>query len=91
MNTIAKKDRYLISFIKKILTQFKGTKYFTMIDIYQVFYQIKMFKDSKELTTFLTRFNVFKYLIILFGLCNGLVSWQHLINDILFDFLYYFV
>ncbi len=26
-----------------------------------------------------------------FGLCNGPASWQHLINDTLFDFLYRFV
>ena len=50
-----------------------------------------MSKDSKELTTFLTRFGVFKYLVMPFGFCNGLASWQHLINDMLFDFLYYFV
>lgn len=28
---------------------------------------------------------------MLFGLCNRLVSWQHLINNIWFDFLYCFV
>ena len=26
-----------------------------------------------------------------FGLCNGLASWQHFINDTLFNFLYRFV
>lgn len=26
-----------------------------------------------------------------FGLCNKLALWWHLINDILFDFLHYFV
>ncbi len=50
-----------------------------------------MSKDSKELTTFLTRFGVFKYLVMLFGLCNGLTSEQHLINNLLFDFLHCFV
>ena len=50
-----------------------------------------MSEDSEELTTFLTRFGAFKYLVMPFGLCNGPASWQHLINDILFDFLYCFV
>ncbi len=50
-----------------------------------------MSEDSEELTTFLTRLGSFKYLIIPFGLCNGPASWQHLINDILFDFLHHFV
>lgn len=45
-----------------------------------------MFKDSKELITFLTRFDILKYLVILFALDNSLASWQYLVNDTLFDF-----
>ncbi len=30
-------------------------------------------------------------MVIPFGLCNGPASWQHLINNTLFDFLYQFV
>ena len=50
-----------------------------------------MFENSEEFTTFLTRFSVFKYLVIPFGLFNGPASCQHLINDTLFDFLHCFV
>ena len=50
-----------------------------------------MSEDSEEFTTFLTRFNVFKYLVMPFSLCNKSASWQHLINDILFNFLYGFI
>ena len=50
-----------------------------------------MSEDLKELTTFLTRFNAFKYLVMPFDLCNGPVFWQHFIDNTLFNFLYYFV
>ncbi len=50
-----------------------------------------MSENSEELTTFLTRFGAFKYLVMPFGLCNKSASWQHLINDTLFDFLHRFV
>ena len=50
-----------------------------------------MSKDSAELITFLIRFDIFKYLVMLFGLYNEPVSWQHLINDTLFNFLHCFV
>ncbi len=91
MNAITKKDRYPIPLIKETLAQLEGAKYFTKIDIRQAFYQIKMSEDSKELTTFLTRFGAFKYLVIPFGLYNRPASWQYLINDTLFDFLHRFV
>ena len=50
-----------------------------------------MSKDLEELTTFFTRFAAFKYLVMPFGLCNGPASWQHLINNTLFNFLHRFV
>lgn len=70
LNTISKKDHYLISIIEETLAQLKGIKYFTKINICQAFYQIRMPKDLKKLTTFLTRFGVFKYLIIPFCFYN---------------------
>ena len=91
LNAITKKDRYPIPLIEETLAQLEGAKYFTKIDIRQAFYQIRMFEDSEELITFLIRFGAFKYLIMPFGLCNSPASWQHLINDTLFDFLHCFV
>ena len=91
MNAITKKDRYPISFIEETLAQLEGAKYFTKIDIRQAFYRIKMSEDSEELTAYLTRFGAFKYLVMPFGLCNRPASWQHLINNTLFDFLYCFL
>ena len=91
LNAITKKDRYPIPLIEETLAQLEGAKYFTKIDIRQAFYRIRMSEDSEELTTFLTRFGTFKYLVILFGLYNRPTFWQHLINDTLFDFLHRFV
>ena len=56
LNAITKKDHYLISLIKKTLAQLENEKYFTKIDICQVFYEIKIFKDLKKLTFFPTKF-----------------------------------
>ena len=50
-----------------------------------------MSEDSEEFTTFLSRFSAFKYLVMPYGLCNRLASWQHLINNTLFDYLYCFI
>ena len=50
-----------------------------------------MSEDSEELTTFLTTIDAFKYLIMLFGLYNSSASWQHFINNTLYDFLNCFI
>lgn len=49
LNTIIKKNCYLIPFIKEILAQLKIGKYFIKIVIYQAFYKIKIFKYLKEI------------------------------------------
>ena len=91
LNAIIKKDHYPIPPIEETLAQLQGAKYFTKIDIRQTLYQIRMSEDSEALTTVLTRFGAFKYLVMPFGLYNGLASCQHLMNNILFDFLHCFV
>jgi hypothetical protein len=46
-----------------------------------------MYPDSKELTTFWTRFRVYKYKVLPFRLTNGPIIYQHYINNVLFDYL----
>ncbi len=75
LNAITKKNRYPIPLIEETLAQLEDAKYFIKIDICQAFYQIRMSEDLEELTTFLTRFGAFKYLVMPFGLCNDPASW----------------
>ena len=41
----------------------------------------------EDLTTFQTRYGCYKYKVVLFGLTNGLATFQQYINNILFDYL----
>ena len=91
LNIITKKDWYPIPLIEETLAQLEGAKYLPKINIHQVLYWIRMLEGSKELTIFLNRFGAFKYLVMPFDLYNGPASWQHLINNTLFDFLHHFV
>lgn len=74
MNAINKKDGYCIALIKETLAQLKDAKFFNKIDICQIFYWIKILEYSEKLTTFFTRFGIFNYLLISFGLWNRPVS-----------------
>ena len=42
---------------------------------------------SEDLTTFNSRFGAYKYKVSPFGLTGGPASWQHFINDVLFEYL----
>ena len=41
--------------------------------------------DDEDLTTFGTRFGAYKYRVMPFGLCNGPASFQHYMNDVLWE------
>src|SRR5436190_22441170 len=42
---------------------------------------------SEDLTTFHTCYGVYKYKVLPFGLTNGPATYQHYMNDVLFDYL----
>ncbi len=47
--------------------------------------------ESKNLTTFRIRFEVYKYRMLSFNLCNESTTYQHYMNDVFFDYLNDFV
>ncbi len=49
-----------------------------------------MSTESKNLITFVTFFNVYKYRVMFFELINELTFFQHYINDVLFNCLHKF-
>ena len=46
-----------------------------------------MKESVKDLTTFCTRYRLYKYKVLSFSLCNSSVSFQRYINDVLFNYL----
>ena len=87
LNEFTVKDAYPIPLIKETLVQLKNAKVLTKIDIQQVFYKLRMAVDLEDYTTFSCRFGAFKWKILPFGLTGGPASWQHFINDVLWEYL----
>ncbi len=90
LNALIKRDRYSILLINEVLAWIQGSKYLTWLNIIITFNKLRMSSKSENLTTFVTFFNVYKYRVMLFKLINELASFQHYINDVLFDCLHKF-
>jgi hypothetical protein len=92
LNQLIKKNRYSLSLIEKTLTHLSKTKYFTKLDIRQIFHRIRIMNvEFEDLITFRIRFDVYKYRVLSFELCNESVTYQHYMNDVFFDYLDEFV
>ena len=87
LNSLSKKNPYPIPLIQEIMAQLTGKKYFSRFDIVAAFNNLRMHPDSEEYTTFKTTFGLYMYKVLPFGLTGGPGTWQHYMNDVLFEFL----
>src|SRR5436190_6649958 len=71
LNSLTKKDRYLLPLIEETLARLGKARVFTKLDIRQAFHRIRMHPDSEDLTTFRTRYGTYKCKVLPFGLTNG--------------------
>jgi len=90
LNALTKRDRYPLSLIDETLARIQGSRYLTRLDIIVAFNKLRMHPGSEDLTTFITSFGSYKYHVMPFGLTNGPASYQHYMNDVLFDYLHQF-
>ena len=87
LNVVIDKNRYFLSLIFEILNRFNRVKIFIKLNIIVVFNRLRIREEDEALIAFRTRFELFKYLIILFDLCNEFAFFQNYINDTFHEYL----
>jgi hypothetical protein len=87
LNVLTRKDRYPLPLIDKTLMRLAKAKVFTKLDICQAFYCICIDPASEEYTTFRICYGAYKYKVMPFGLTNSSATYQHYMNNILFNYL----
>jgi hypothetical protein len=83
LNAITVKNRYSLLLISETLNRLSRVKIFIKLDIIFVFNRLQIKEEDEVFIAFHTRFELFKYLVMLFDLCNESVSFQKYINNIL--------
>jgi hypothetical protein len=87
LNALTIKNRNAPSFIRDILSRLCKIKIYTKFDIIVAFNKIRIKKGNKVKTAFLTRFDLYEYLVISFNLYNVSGTFQAYINGILRQYL----
>jgi hypothetical protein len=67
-NAITRKNRYSIPLIEKTLRQLSKAKWFSKFDVIAVFNKFRITERDEWLTAFRTRYGLFEFLIMPFGL-----------------------
>jgi hypothetical protein len=82
---ISLKNRYPLPLIKETLDAVYKAKIFTKLDVIAAFNRVRVAEGYEWLTAFTTRFGLYESLVTPFGLHGAPSTFQHYINDTLFD------
>ncbi|GBG77653.1 hypothetical protein CBR_g24101 [Chara braunii] len=91
LNAITVKNVEPLPRIDDLLDRVQGCRYFTKIDLKSGYHQIAVRPEDQDKTAFQTRYGLYEFVVMPFGLCNAPGTFQHAMNMIFHDYLDKFI
>jgi hypothetical protein len=82
LNAVTIKNKYPLPHIDALFDQLAGEKVFSKIDLRLGYHQIKIRPQDIPKTTFSTRYGLYEYLVMSFGLTNAPAFFMYLMNSV---------
>jgi hypothetical protein len=91
LNKVTIKNKYPLPKIEDLFDQLNGARVFSKIDLRIGYHQLKVRESDIPKTAFTTRYGLFKYTMMSFGLTNAPAYFMNLMNKVFMKFLNKFV
>ncbi|WVZ49848.1 hypothetical protein U9M48_001173 [Paspalum notatum var. saurae] len=91
LNAVTIKNKYPLPHIDILFDQLAGAKVFSKIDLRSDYYQIKIRGEDIPKTAFSTRYGLYEYLVMSFGLTNAPAFFMYMMNSVFMNELDKFV
>lgn len=82
-NLKTKPDCLALPNMEEIWEDLNVCSYFTILDLFLGYWQIRVVRYFKDMTTFTSRFGNFSFLVMPFGPMNALATYQRMMNEML--------
>ncbi|WVZ89342.1 hypothetical protein U9M48_035763 [Paspalum notatum var. saurae] len=81
LNAVTVKKKYPLPHIDILFDQLAGARVFSKIGLRSSYYQIKIREEDIPKTTFSTRYGLYEYLVISFGITNAPAFFMYMMNS----------
>jgi hypothetical protein len=91
LNDVIMKNEYLLRRIEDLFNQMRGARVFSKIDLRSGYHQMKIRPSDIPKTAFSTRYGLYEFTVISFGLTNAPAYSMNLMNKLFMEYLDRFV
>src|SRR3954463_16257096 len=91
LNEVTIKNKYPLPMINNLFDQLVGAKVFSKIDLRSGYHQLKIREQHIPKTAFVTRYGLYEYTVMSFGLTNAPAYFMSLMNKVFMEYLDKFV
>jgi hypothetical protein len=91
LNEVTIKNKYPLPRIEDMFDQLRGASMFSKIDLRSGYHQLRIRPSDIPKMTFITKYGLYEFTVMSFGLTNALAFFMNLMNCVFMDYLDKFV
>jgi hypothetical protein len=91
LNEVTVKNKYPLPRIEDLFDQLRGVSVFLKIDLRSGYHQLRIRPSDIPKITFITKYGLYEFMVMSFGLTNALAYFMYLMNSVFMDYLDKFV
>ncbi|XP_058816749.1 uncharacterized protein K02A2.6-like [Topomyia yanbarensis] len=81
-NRAVVREKHPLPVIEELLGSINGAVKFSKLDIKDAYHQVELSEHSREITTFITKYGLFRYKRLMFGICSAPELFQKVMETV---------